>query len=107
MVAAPLLVCVIAVSTIPSGIEEIPMHWNAAGEIDRYGSPYEMFIPSGILAAVNLMLALFYLFNDLLYNQGLVHGVSRKGALVLYKVIAVLIVAITVFMVVLMVSTVI
>lgn len=34
--------------TIPTLPAKIPMHYNLAGEVDRYGSPREIFIPFGI-----------------------------------------------------------
>lgn len=36
-VTTPLVSCLIAIAQLPAGTS-IPMHWDAAGEIDRFGS---------------------------------------------------------------------
>lgn len=98
MVAAPLLVCAVVVGQVPD-VEQVPLHWNAAGEIDRWGSPDELtgicWFLGAVMAGSNLLMAVLYVFNDALYNSGLVHGVSRSGALKLYAVLAVVLVVTT------------
>ena len=54
-------------------------------------------LPFGmIMGATNALLATCYAFNDFLYDHGLVHNISRKGALILYRVLAAFIVIVTV-----------
>lgn len=77
-IAAPALACLVAIAQFPPGAD-IPLHWNAQLEIDRWGSPWEMLPASLIMSGVNALLALSYLFSDRLYDLGLVHGVSRKA----------------------------
>ncbi len=36
------------VQTVPTLPAKIPMHYNLAGEVDRYGSPAEIYLPFGI-----------------------------------------------------------
>ena len=55
------------------------MHWNIQGQIDRYGSPWEMLPVSFIMSGSNLLFALFYRFSDKLYDLGLINGISRKA----------------------------
>lgn len=96
VVVLPAIVCLATILQFPPGANDVPMHWNAAGGIDRYGSPWEMMPFGMIMGATNALLAICYAFNDFLYDHGLVHNISRKGALVLYKVLAVFIVIVTV-----------
>ena len=96
VIALPAIACLATILQFPPGADNVPMHWNAAGSIDGYGSPWEM-LPFGIImGATNALLAACYAFNDFLYDHGLVHNISRKGALVLYRVLAVFIAIVTV-----------
>lgn len=96
VIALPAIACLATILQVPPGADNVPMHWNAAGSIDGYGSPWEM-LPFGIImGATNALLAACYAFNDFLYDHGLVHNISRKGALVLYRVLAVFIAIVTV-----------
>lgn len=80
MVVAPLAACAVVLLCLPPGVDQIPMHWDISGSIDRYGPPAELWIPAFIGAGCNLLIALCYLFCDKLYDMGLVHGVSKKNA---------------------------
>ena len=93
MIAAPLAAAAVALSMLPPGVEQLPMQWGWDGKISRYGSPAELWLLGGIMSGVNVLLFLCFLFNDALYNYGLVHGTSRKGALVVYRVVALVLVA--------------
>ncbi|MBQ3106848.1 MAG: DUF1648 domain-containing protein [Eggerthellaceae bacterium] len=90
-VLVPVAACIVSISVLPDAAQ-IPLHWNAAGEIDRWGDPAEHVVVSWFMAAVlggvNLLLALCYVFNDVLYARGMVHGVSRSGARKVYVVLA-------------------
>ncbi len=77
VIAAPAIASLVAIAQFPPGIE-IPMHWNAQGQVDRFGSPWEMLPLSFIMLGCNLLFMLFYAFSDKLFDLGLVHGVSRK-----------------------------
>lgn len=88
LIAAPPAACAIALSVIPPGIEAIPMHWDASGQIDRYGRPEEVYLVGGAGAFCNLLLGLCYAFSDKLYDAGLIHGVGRKGARRVFTVLA-------------------
>ena len=78
VVAAPIVTTLVVVAQIPSDIEA-PLHWNAQGEVDRYGTPREMFPTALIMAGCNGLFALCYAFSERLYALGLVHGISRKA----------------------------
>lgn len=91
IVIAPFLISFLAITFIPAGAEQIPMQVGWDGEVNRWGSPSEMLIVGAIMSGCNLLLALCYLFNDFLYDHGLVHGVSKKGALAVYDVVGVVI----------------
>lgn len=78
MIVIPVLSTFVAISQLPTGVD-IPMHWNAQGHVDRYGSPWEMFPVSLIMSGCNGLLGLSYIFADKLYDMGLVHGVSRRA----------------------------
>jgi len=41
---------------IPGLPDRVPMHYNLAGEVDRYGSPTEIWLPFGIGAVTNVLL---------------------------------------------------
>lgn len=42
--------------TIPVLPDKVPMHYNLAGEVDRYGSPGEIFIPFSIGVLVDIIM---------------------------------------------------
>ncbi len=46
LVALSLIITAVAMKHLP---EKVPMHYNFAGEIDRYGSKYELFIFPGVV----------------------------------------------------------
>ncbi len=77
-IATPAIASLVAIAQFPPGIE-IPMHWNAQGQIDRFGSPWEMLPLSFIMSGSNLLLMLCYAFRDKLFDLGLAHGISRKA----------------------------
>lgn len=78
-VTIPVISTFVAITQFPTDID-IPMHWDAHGQVDRYGSPWIMFPVSFIISACNILLALSYAFSDKLYDLGLVHGISRRAA---------------------------
>lgn len=41
---------------IPSLPNQVPMHWNFSGQVDRYGAPQEIYLPFGIGVAVTVLL---------------------------------------------------
>lgn len=43
-------------SKIPSLPNQVPMHWNFSGQVDRYGAPQEIYLPFGIGVAVTVLL---------------------------------------------------
>lgn len=96
-IAAPFITCGLALATLPAGVTEMPMQVGFDGQINRYGSPSELWPVAALMAGCNLLLALCYVFNDFLYDHGFVHGVSRKGALLTYVICAVALVAIDAF----------
>lgn len=77
-ICIPLVSSLITAIQLPTNVE-IPMHWNAQGQIDRYGSPWEMLPVSLIMSGCNLLLALSYTFADKLFDLGLVHGIGCKA----------------------------
>ena len=78
VIAAPAISSLIAIAQLSAGVE-VPMHWNAQGQVDRFGSPWEMLPVSLIMSSCNLLLALSYASADKLFDLGLVHGISRKA----------------------------
>ena len=104
LVAAPLAIGLVGFSMIPAGIERIPTHWGFDGQINGYGSPHTVWILGAFMAGGQALVALCCIFNDKLYDMGLVHGVSREGAPVIYVALGVFMVAVTAFCVWLMVS---
>lgn len=82
-VAAPFVVFAIALSTLPPGTTEVPMHVAFDGSVEMG----VWFVAAG-LALCNALFAASYCANDFLYDHGLVHGVSRKGALKVYVAFA-------------------
>ena len=71
--AAPLIALAVALSVLP---DTIVLHSGPGGEPDRWGSKYEMLPAAPLLAAVNVMLALFYWKAGALFKAGLMHGVG-------------------------------
>lgn len=104
LVAAPLAIGLVGFSMIPAGVERIPTHWGFDGQVNGYGPPSMAWIIGAVMAGVQALVALCCIFNDNLYDRGLVHGVSREGAPVLYVVLGVVLVAVTAWCVWLMVS---
>ena len=79
MIALPILSSIVAIMQLPQDAQ-IPMHWNAQGQVDRFASPWAMLLVSSIMAACNSLLAVSYVFIDKLFDYGLVHGISRKAS---------------------------
>lgn len=86
-VAAPFVVSAIALSTLPPGTTEVPMHVALDGSMEM-GDPSGFWLVAAGLALCNVLFAASYCANDFLYDHGLVHGVSRKGALKVYVAFA-------------------
>lgn len=78
VIAAPILACLVVVAQFPPDVE-VPLHWNASGQVDRWGTSLTMLPASLIMCAANALMGLMYCFSDKLYDMGLVHGVSRKA----------------------------
>ncbi|MGI6106252.1 MAG: DUF1648 domain-containing protein [Raoultibacter sp.] len=93
-IAAPFAVTAIVLYQLPPEVTEIPMQIGFDGEINRTGPPGELWILAIILSLCNFMMALAYCANDFLYASGLVHGVSKNGALKVYVVVAMFLVAV-------------
>lgn len=97
-IAAPLLICAFGVSQIPD-VAQVPIHYNALGEPDKWGTPAELarvcWVIGAAMSGTNLLLALCSAFNDRLYNAGLVHGVSRENAPKLYAAVAIILIIMT------------
>ncbi len=97
MIVAPIALTAVGLAGLPAGTESIPLQVGFDGEVSRSGAPSELWVLGGIMAGCNALLGLCYRFNDVLYDHGLVHGVSRKGALVAYSLCALFLVAVTVW----------
>ena len=99
MVAGPLIAAAVAAGCVPD-VAEVPLHWGFGGEPNRWGTPGELvgiyWFLGGTMAAVNVLMAVSFFFNDKMYAAGLVHGVSKENAPKIYVGCAVLMVAITV-----------
>ena len=73
LTALPLAAALAALIFLP---DEIPVHFGMDNLADRWGSKYEMLPAAPLLAAVNVMLAVFYWKADALFKAGLMHGVG-------------------------------
>ena len=102
-VAAPFVVTTVALTTLPPGTAEIPMYIGFDGSVDM-GSPSDLWLVAGGLAFCNIAFALSYCANDFLYDHGLVHGVSRQGALKLYVACAIVLTAVQIAVTALLLS---
>lgn len=97
VIAAPFAMCGLALATLPAGVTEIPIQVGFDGQVNRYGDPAELWAAAALMAGCNLLMALCYVFNDFLYDHGFVHGASRKGALRVYVICAVVLVVVDAF----------
>ncbi len=79
------------------------MHIAFDGSVEM-GDPSGLWIVAAGLALCNAFFAASYCANDFLYDHGLVHGVSRKGALKVYVVFAVVMVVLQAALLVFMLS---
>ena len=79
VIAAPALATLVAIAQFPPGVD-VPLHWNASGQIDDWGSPWVMFPLSMIMSGTNALTGLCCRYSDKLYDMGLIHGISRKNA---------------------------
>lgn len=77
MIAAPLVMTLAVLITLPESVQQVPMQVGFDGEVNRWGSPSEFWLLGGIMAGCNLLLALCYRFYHALNAAGLVHGVSN------------------------------
>lgn len=81
LVALPAITGFLALGQIPAGIDQVPMHWNAAGQIDGWGKPGEMLGLGFIMAATNALMAFCWSNAKPMMDAGLVHGAkSPEGA---------------------------
>lgn len=79
MVLVPVICMGILMTLLPGDASEVPLHWNAAGQIDRWGTPEEFWILPGIMSVLELVLGISFFKSDYLYSRGLTHGVDRPG----------------------------
>lgn len=70
IILIPVISCLIVITQF-SADAQIPIHWNARHQVDRYGSPWEIFPSSLLIATCETLLAIFmylaisYLIMDL------------------------------------------
>ena len=102
-IAAPFSVTATALTLLPPGTTEIPMHIGFDSSVDM-GSPSDLWLVAGGLAFCNIVFALSYGANDFLYDHGLVHGASRQGALKLYVACAIVLVVVQIAITALLLS---
>lgn len=74
----PILAGLIAVLAFPLGIE-IPIHWDGSGNVNGYGSPWEMLIPGVIMSVVIALIAVSYRFYEPLKARGLVRNKTKRS----------------------------
>lgn len=86
-VATPLVSCLIAIAQLPAGTS-IPMHWDEAGEIDRFGSAWEMLIPAAIMSLSNLAIAIMSIFSEKICSKNPQMQADPKQLRILLGVIA-------------------
>lgn len=86
-VATPLVSCLIAIAQLPAGTS-IPMHWDTAGEIDRFGSAWEMLIPAAIMSLSNLAIAIMSIFSEKICSKNPQKQADPKQLRILMGVIA-------------------
>lgn len=86
-VATPLVSCLIAIAQLPAGTS-IPMHWDVAGEIDRFGSAWEMLIPAAIMSLSNLAIAIMSIFSEKICSKNPQKQADPKQLRILLGVIA-------------------
>ena len=86
-VATPLVSCLIAIAQLPAGTS-IPMHWDAAGEIDRFGSDWEMLIQAAIMSLSNLAIAIMSIFSEKICSKNPQKQADPKQLRILLGVIA-------------------
>lgn len=80
----PIVLCVAAVAMLP---DVVPMHFDFSGSVNRWGSKYELFLVGGIMAAVNVMMLVFYVKAEALKRFGLLNAPGpdevRNGRIIL------------------------
>ncbi|NPD30839.1 DUF1648 domain-containing protein [Eggerthellaceae bacterium zg-1084] len=79
LIVAPLVVYAVGMRMIPEGVTEVPLHWNGAGQVDRWGAPSEMLFLPLVFMGANVLLALVYLFAEKLSQMGLLNGTVKGG----------------------------
>lgn len=103
-IVAPFIITAVGLAQLPGWITEIPMQVGFDGVVTRTGPPSELWVLSFIMAGCNIILAVSFFGNDFLYAQGLVHGVSKAGALKLYVALAAFMVALQIGCIVFLIS---
>ncbi len=69
--ALSLIITAVAINFMP---EKIPVHYNFAGEVDRYGSRFEMLVFPGI----TLLFAIFWMVLIRVFDNKLKNGADEK-----------------------------
>ncbi len=62
-ILSPIIVLILTSGIMPFLPRAIPMHNSMWGEVDRWGSKYELFIIAGLSIVFNLLMELLYYIN--------------------------------------------
>ena len=74
-IIVPLVTTACVVPTLP---ETVPLHFDFEGNVNRWGSRWELFAVGGIMAAVNLLVLVCYVKAEALKRYGLLSAPGRN-----------------------------
>lgn len=91
------LTLVVSIWMVQCMPETVPVHWNAAGKIDRYGSRYEQLIFPVVIVVLNLIWGLTVRCSEEKVKEATTDK-DQKEALLNIKILKVISLAITAFL---------
>ena len=95
LIAAPIAISVLFLSMSP---DVVAMHFGFDGQVDRYGSKFELLITGGIMSACNALFFLFYAFSDKFHAYGFIKTKTPRSGRTALVVVAALFVILTVLL---------
>lgn len=93
LISAPIVASALFFVVAP---DVVAMHFGFNGQVDRYGSKFELFIVGSIMSACNALFFLFYAFSNKLHAYGFIKTKTPQNGRILLVFVAVIFVVITI-----------
>ncbi|WP_294438496.1 DUF1648 domain-containing protein [uncultured Slackia sp.] len=95
LVIAPFAISLAFFAAAP---DVVAMHFGFNGQVDRYGSRFELLITGGFMSTCNALFFLFYAFSDKLHAYGFIKTKTPQSGRVALVIVAVLFIIVTILL---------